>query len=913
MSLAETVTLLALPDAAVRAQAEARLENQAQEHPGVLARGLVALVGSPAGVGALLHLKRLVPRFWSGAFELFQGPAIDVESKVAVREALINATASETVPERATAAYAIVQIAVADFPDEWPDLLEVLYRRMHGDAASALGAIAVLRDLFDDLVSEELFFEGGVGAAVIRHALGLLAATATPTSTKAEAAKLYRACLRQLVGVEAQATAERRAAVAAHLPEVVLLCRTLVAENVGNGEALALRLQLYQIATTLANEFRGAWAGQDAEMVAAAVADASTIAGQLDSELAEATLSECLAYIGASRAVPPQLFPQLAFALLAALLLLAETREEYLADPNAYVTAVSGLSAGFTPRDAVEEMLAESDASLVSAVAEVATAALGESPEPALHVVSACIATGELESVPESLRSQLESLVTSSDPLVAAGAVQLFPRLVLLGDSPGPYLQLLFAAATTPLVQTLLMVALLLYASESVLPAEVQGPALALAWTLLDDADDDTSAVLLEATTHAIAADPAAAVASDNALRFVLAVATRNALNIQVVIDARDALGALLEAASPSAYSDICNTALPQLVPPVEAAVAGGSVEYSPELALALELLLQFVTKAAGGAVPSEVFAYVFPAVCRLLLAPCDDQILQTGAETFTAFLSHTAPLVAEHMDTVLQVVARFLDPATSDSAALHAGNMVAALVEHVQLGSNLPAVLHAATTRLVLARETVTIENLVMVFCRLVNLSPRETVEFLATTPVTTETGEVPALQAVLPIWFAAFEVARGFERIRDSVLALGTLYGLADARVAAVEVDGDIIPYEGDEIMTRLKARARPPQYTRVLAPLKIVKLLVLELEFQRQQPDAVEAGDDDDEWEDVQPSLAALQQYAEADREADGSIATLIAQFFRGCARNDTGGFSQLYQHLSDHERSVLAEEV
>ena len=99
--------------------------------------------------------------------------------------------------------------------------------------------------------------------------------------------------------------------------------------------------------------------------------------------------------------------------------------------------------------------------------------------------------------------------------------------------------------------------------------------------------------------------------------------------------------------------------------------------------------------------------------------------------------------------------------------------------------------------------------------------------------------------------------------------MIALTKIYDLNDARIASIQVKGDlIIPPSDGRIMTRSRAKLHPDRYTAVPANLKILKVLIDELQFASgskqeldaavlEQLDEAEAGSDD-EWED-DPTLA------------------------------------------------------
>ena len=77
--------------------------------------------------------------------------------------------------------------------------------------------------------------------------------------------------------------------------------------------------------------------------------------------------------------------------------------------------------------------------------------------------------------------------------------------------------------------------------------------------------------------------------------------------------------------------------------------------------------------------------------------------------------------------------------------------------------------------------------------------------------------------LAVVLPIWFDSYEVTRGYEQIKQNSLALGKIFSLGDARVENLVVNGDIIPYNGDLIITRSMTQTMPDKFTQISASLK------------------------------------------------------------------------------------------
>ncbi|KAF6069147.1 hypothetical protein FOB64_003495 [Candida albicans] len=113
-------------------------------------------------------------------------------------------------------------------------------------------------------------------------------------------------------------------------------------------------------------------------------------------------------------------------------------------------------------------------------------------------------------------------------------------------------------------------------------------------------------------------------------------------------------------------------------------------------------------------------------------------------------------------------------------------------------------------------------------------------------------------------------------------------------------------------------------PDKFTQISASLKILKLLVSELQFQCQQPNAEEylpaqEDDNDDGWEDMDdigvPNFEKLKSYINDDEkhEADEGLKNLLTQFFRECTAKNLGDFQRYYEELSDDEKKVITENL
>ncbi|KAI1295774.1 Importin-9 [Halotydeus destructor] len=108
---------------------------------------------------SLVLLKQFVNTHWSKSTDKFQEPEVDHDNKVRIRGRLLceldtDCDLSETGPEKklkSSVAYVISTIAHFDWPEEWPELFDLLVRNL---ASSNLGAIYGSMKVFVEISHE---------------------------------------------------------------------------------------------------------------------------------------------------------------------------------------------------------------------------------------------------------------------------------------------------------------------------------------------------------------------------------------------------------------------------------------------------------------------------------------------------------------------------------------------------------------------------------------------------------------------------------------------------------------------------------------------------------------------------------------------------------------------------------------
>lgn len=1031
----------------VRRRSELTFKDVCATNPSQVAYELMDVIMglNPVDIiqSCLLHLKRMVPRFWSMAFPAFTGNPINQELKSAIRSnllQLISSTANSKI--RNGASYCIVQIAAADYPDEWPDLLQNLYQMTQEgcSAASIIGGLTVLNDLFDDLITEDQFWDDGIGSHMTNHLISLLSQDTLDAEVKTTGVNLYQTILNTLQSPESFNDDKRKSIVYQHVKSSVdLFNRLLSLSTETNSDGLFItqwsyRASIYNTLASLVGNFNKKIAKDIKYQIAVTtvqdltfltkVYDQLNVKGNLDLTINQSSLDindpvkEINGLINEASQVLLLLqhtislhslvqdgteLDQFWNNLLIFSLLNSDDLDRYQGDINEFVSDTSGLSGSISVRDSINEFVTELnsfDSNLLFQflVNNITTTSFPNwaYAESNLYLLEAVFQNTESVindnvSLVELL-AQLTQFISldvnqTHHPIVTARLFLLLPKFFEKFENKiatkdfgiKTFVEMVNFTVNIPshkeddslLVKASALISCPNYDQIVKLSSNINGdhkPHVQLGIfqiiaSLLEECEEDGLPMLLEALTVGIDIDQQFAAScniseSGFVTDLVLKISFKDPANVQLALDSSDCFKALLENLTLHDYISCCEKSLPFLFDTMEEAMKTNPVEYSPQLDLSLELLgviIESVPASEGDQndLPDQIFLYIYPVIKRLLLLANDDQILQNGGSVFNELLQHATQSFLKYFDqesgetgmqSLLTIVSKFLSPALSDRAAMNCGTIVTSLINKFrnQLSDEyLTQIIGATTERLVFAKEIITIENLVMLFCNLVLISPEAMVNFLSNNfhmkhPTTGD--EKSGLELVLPIWFQSFEVTRGYEKIRQNALALGKIFSLGDERIELLIVNGDIIPYEGNKILTRSMTKSMPERYTQISAAVKILKLLVGELEFQCQQPNAEdylpdredggdneEEGDDegdDDGWEDLEdigvPNYDKLKSYVDSDEEDDQEnshedLKNLLVQFFKECASKNLGHFLKYYEQLSDEDKKIITENV
>lgn len=948
---------------------------------------------------ALLSIRKFTTMYWSAGFDSYRGPrGFEESTKSVVRNTLLQLCleSSQDNTIRNICSYCIVQIAAIDYPDQWPELLPAIYKAILQH--SSLNALSLLNEMFDDIVSEEMFFQNGIGPQTIQIVLTLLTSSKATTQSKMAAVKLHRACLFQLQSPEATRTQERKNALWAHVQDSINLLLNLLKEcdsqddRTQNGtDALTLKTSIYENLQLLKTGFPRKLFSSDnlLKLKNLIIKDLESIApfyyenASTLNELNAIALNELginlisllsdLYEIGYTETEQNKITD----SLILVCCLSNNEESDWIDDYNSFVSKETGLASSYFIRDECEQFLMNLNAKNYSSILGNYLHAFTQFTDKEWRIQESLIFVLQAlcSNEEESFNANLDAVINvlrdlnlhmenvSVHQLVKVRMILALPKILERFVDKIENIRLyvkgfiekslnLAVGFENETVKASALIALTYYASfvelHSVLGdqkfLEFQKMIITIVENLLETCEDDTPAFLLESLGCTLVSHPTSTREYDQViLRLVLQISAKDPSNIQVVLTAQDCLEKLLENTTHESYIELADICIPLFVNVMK---EGAAIEfsYSPVLSLSLELLTVFMKKKpTDGHLPANVVEYVFEPLSSILVISQDDEILQLTTDIMAFLVNNSAnDVIAPFLQVTLSVLEKLLSVNTSESAAMNVGLLIVTILEKFsdQLQEMIPRILEAATNRLIDVKNVATADNLIFVFCYLTSIDPARTIDFLSLMKV--KNGTCTALELVLPKWLSSFEVVRGERRIKDNILALSKIFFLNDYRVSSLPVNGDLIPYAGDIIITRSMAKKMPEQYTKISAYDKIIKLFIMELSFQVAQPDenndnhgysksataAESKGDeDDDDWEDVDDVLdyEKLQTYVDDEdsingEESDGIVIypeeqgttkELLIQFFKEVAAKNVSNFSGIYDRLSADEKRVLSE--
>lgn len=145
---------------------------------------------------SLLYLKNLVLAGWSDSLDEFKGQILVTDdNKLQLRQRLLELATADQLDRKLKAAAGLVvsKIAIADYPIDWPDLLDSLLQLIPNASDGQLhGALKVLGELVEDCLNENTFF--GVAPRLIKALYDVAINDQRKPTLRALACKVFHGC-----------------------------------------------------------------------------------------------------------------------------------------------------------------------------------------------------------------------------------------------------------------------------------------------------------------------------------------------------------------------------------------------------------------------------------------------------------------------------------------------------------------------------------------------------------------------------------------------------------------------------------------------------------------------------------------------------------------------------------------------
>ncbi|KAH7095861.1 armadillo-type protein [Paraphoma chrysanthemicola] len=968
---------------------------------------------------ALLYLKQFVLAGWSNSFEEFKGQILVTdENKLLIRQQMLHLATMDQLDRKLKSAAGLVvsKIANADYPDQWPDLLDNLIQLIPNATDGQLhGALKVLSELVDDCFNEQTFFR--VAEELIRVMYDVAVNEQRKPVLRALACSVFRGTfdILEMILEDNKAVVKGFAdgVLKQWIPFFINILKTRLPEppSFQDDEAdssgaelykglVALKLQVVKILMRIRSVFPAILAPHSIVLFQATWEELSLlqpayslmyIQEERQSRLEDAdglpyTLDflvlEELDFMQACLRAPPvraQLEQELAsqspetswvteVMKLAVAYAQITTEEEGLwdIDVNIFLSEETSVTANYTPRTACGDLVIKLGEWLTEPTISgllIHTRALYSAPndwkakEAALYVLNQLLsdfqdvdkqigpeaASGFVDFIrfamqqPDPFLRARGYLVAASLTRTSGGALQQFATTFLeaslqaISNDDSDVVQVSCIRAMQNYLQAL----------PHAITQPLQGTIITAITTYLSSQDlqeladsDDLMVTLVETLRDAILIDTRICITA-NGLDTLFQVASHGANNFQLAILVNEAFEEVTQSISQmggDAYVQLCARVLPSLTGAFD---VGSLTEENALCNLAADLL-SVLAEHGPEPLPAGFVAATMPKLTRLLLGSSDEELLKSATMAVKNILAHDHQQLFEWRDdtgkagleVVLIIVSRLLTSST-DFAALEVGALAAEVVEkagHERLGPYLEELLRSVAVRLSTADHAPFIQSLTLVFARLSLNHASEVVEFLARQDIGGQNG----LQIVMAKWLENSINFAGYDEIRQNVIALSKLYDLKDPLLAQVHVKGDLLPNTDSRIRTRSRAKADPDQWSIVPATLKILKVLIVELQSASGAPLeaaaaaelAEEEGSDDGSWEDEpnpfvdlgsgfskEQLMAFANEEPGSGRQRDDETQGFLVDFFKRAAT--TAGFVEEFSQLTEEEKQRLRD--
>ncbi|GAQ87921.1 Putative importin 9 [Klebsormidium nitens] len=902
---------------AVRVSAETALK-QAADQAG-FGPALVKIVLSfevPYGLRQLgaVVVKKYVKEHWQDGEKGFVGPVVSDSDKADVRRLLPDGLADAKGKIRTAVGMAVAAIARMDWPQEWPQLMDVLVTGIkdRGNVNRMQGSLRCLSLFAGDIDDAQM---PRVIAVLFPELLAIVSSgDAYDPSIQRRALSIVHSCIATLGLMSGVYLKETRDLLAPIIPAWLdqfarLLAMPLAAEDMDN---LGLKLEVIKTLQQVVQNFaklavrdlpRVLGALWQTYVKGAAVYEQMVVLGEgdrpeaydsdgdeLNLETFTVQLFEFLLTIVSNPRLAPMIegsIGELVYYAVGYMRMTDEQTEACAADPNQYVADEEEET--FSCRNSggllLEELIESFEERALVAIAgaaqqrmeeakeakaagksdwwkmrEASILALGTCAERFIEFQRAGVSTFDIPAFQGGLLHDDLGGGNESVPFLRGRALWAAAKFAdaLPKEQAVPFLHAAVGAlseGTPPAIQISGCRALAQLCPK--LDADVVRPVLPLVFSSLDAllkaATEETLHLVLETLSVAVRADGATAAAFEATISpAVLHVWAQYVTDPLISEDALDVLEALAE------FPECIHPLFLRVVPSLAGVLAAPDQQPPGLVEGALDLLTLLLQRSPAD-VSRTAFGPCFGATARIVMTTDDAALLQSGAECLAAFVRSSGtellqwgPAKEETMKTLLDATGRLLDPHMDSSASLYVGNLITQLVRRLpgDMGPHSRPLLAALVARMQSSLMPALTISLLLVVARLVHMSAPNVSQLIDALVSLPAQGYSNALSFVLFEWTKWHGEIQGAYQIKVSLTALATLLASGDPRLGSVIVQGEQIQPEEGGV---IMTRSRAKQGGRLERYSNVslpVKLIAILADTLTEMKEAQATGVEDDD---------------------------------------------------------------
>lgn len=359
------------------------------------------------------------------------------------------------------------------------------------------------------------------------------------------------------------------------------------------------------------------------------------------------------------------------------------------------------------------------------------------------------------------------------------------------------------------------------------------------------------------------------------------------------------------------------HTSLHSHLIPLSVEILSGTSQSLGLVAVLLDVLVHVIRGCVvqmSSGIPSPFIQQVFPNAVKRVVSSSDSAVLQNGGECVRAFVSVAVEQLAAWKDPngrsglqyVLELVLHLLDPLLPEFSASYVGKLVIVLIQKAgsALGQDLQLLLRAILSKMQNVTTSSVMQSLLLVFAKLMHTELEVIISFLSHVP---DPQGKAALHYVMVEWCKRHPFFFGVYENKISTLSLCQLLSYCIST--------------GDQRMTEILVSGAKEDTAcshQVHLPVKILKLLIQELQQHTQQTDPLEGEEEeglDGTLERLLAGAACVEQQWETEDDPDVLADPIMQLDIQAHVRTylqeltQQPGFLSLCNYLSPSEQQTI----